>query len=296
MLAAEAGLFVLLSSVFSSSRSAPQLRQGVLRAVIGGRMQARTVASAAAKAQIEAAGIAVAGELAPATAYEVARATAVASSAAELWATHRADAIAEGLDEAAAVAQAGKRSAWKASQLATTEVAETWSHETNRVVTGAVRQGVALWKVWDSVLDRGTCLVCASAHGTAVPAGTPFPEGEPGAVHPCCRCQAVIVTREQVDPVVAQRGASGREAFEVHDEPPKSGPRVIPGRLPEPEPKRQPMRLVRPRKVDAIPLPGTPEAARRTKPATFRPGRPPTKPEVTARKRAQRIAALGVRP
>lgn len=294
MLAAEAGLFDALSGVFSSARSAPQLRQGVLRTVVAGRMQARTVASAAVRAQIEAAGIQVTGSLEPATAYEIARATAVANSAAELWETKRSQAMADGLSDAAAVTEAAEGSAWKATQIATTEVAETWSHEAARVAAAASRQGVKLWKVWDSALDRRTCSVCAGAHGTAVPAGTPFPEGEPGAVHPSCRCQTIIISREQVDPVVAEQGAQGSDAVEVHEAPPKSGPRVIPGRFPEPQ--REPLRLVRPRKIDDLPLPGTPEATRRTKPAVFRPGRPPTKAEVGARKRAQRIAALGARP
>lgn len=322
MLAAEAALFLLIFGVFRSARSAPQLRQGVLRAVITGRTEARTVASSAAIAQVEATGLRVVGSLSGATEYEIARATAAADGAAATWEGHLADAIAEGMPEAEAVKAATARSGWKASQIATTEVAETWSHETGRVAAAVARQGIPLWKVWDAVLDRRTCPVCGGSHGMAVPAGTDFPQGEPGAVHPNCRCQAILVTREQVDPVVAEKGGEPGDAIAV-ETPPKStrrprtppkpetqapaaetqqgGLRVIRGGLAgipddgEEWPTIE-VRQIRKRRIDAIPLPGTPAAAKRTKPATFPKSRPPFKAEVTARKRAQRIAALGVRP
>jgi hypothetical protein len=47
---------------------------------------------------------------------------------------------------------------------------------------------VELLKVWDATLDKRTCPVCSSADGTIVLAREAFPLGEPGAVHPRCRC------------------------------------------------------------------------------------------------------------
>ncbi len=47
---------------------------------------------------------------------------------------------------------------------------------------------IVLFKEWNADLDRRTCPICEGAHGTIRPVGVSFPEGEPGAVHPRCRC------------------------------------------------------------------------------------------------------------
>lgn len=47
---------------------------------------------------------------------------------------------------------------------------------------------VRLLKVWNSTLDKRTCPRCSDADGTIVFARDRFPLGEPGAIHPRCRC------------------------------------------------------------------------------------------------------------
>lgn len=51
-----------------------------------------------------------------------------------------------------------------------------------------VATDVELLKVWDATLDKRTCPTCSSADGTIVFARERFPLGEPGSVHPRCRC------------------------------------------------------------------------------------------------------------
>lgn len=279
MLLQEAALAAALLAVWRSARSPAEIRQGTARAVTVGRMAARVVATRAAQEQLEAIGLSLPAGVTVATSREAARALMVAESAAETWSKHHADAIAEGMVGAEATEAAKARSLWKVRQLSITETADTFSEQTSRVAARASGLGVRIYKVWDAVLDRRTCSVCAGSHGMAVPAESRFPEGEPGMVHPSCRCQAVIVTRDQVDPVVAQQGAQGADAMVVVHDDRRPGDRTAPAPAPR----------SRPRRVDALPLP----PSGRAKSATFRPGRPPTKSEVTARQKAQRRAEFG---
>lgn len=55
-----------------------------------------------------------------------------------------------------------------------------------------------LWKVWDATLDRRTCSVCADSDGLIVHSSEPFPRGEPGDVHPNCRCLVTYVTTAEM--------------------------------------------------------------------------------------------------
>lgn len=55
-----------------------------------------------------------------------------------------------------------------------------------------------LWRTWDAVLDRRACPRCRAADGTVVGASESFPLGEPGSVHPNCRCTWTLVTAEEV--------------------------------------------------------------------------------------------------
>jgi hypothetical protein len=50
---------------------------------------------------------------------------------------------------------------------------------------------------WDATLDERVCPVCARAHGTTVQVSEDFPEGEPGAVHPSCRCTWQLIRLEE---------------------------------------------------------------------------------------------------
>lgn len=84
----------------------------------------------------------------------------------------------------------------KLERIIVTESSEAF----NAGVTQAAREvanetGLKLWREWDATLDKHTCSVCASLHGSKVRVSESFPGGaEPGAVHPRCRCTVLIVT------------------------------------------------------------------------------------------------------
>jgi hypothetical protein len=46
---------------------------------------------------------------------------------------------------------------------------------------------------WDSILDQRTCSACAYADGEIVRVGERFSLGEPGGVHPRCRCTFTLL-------------------------------------------------------------------------------------------------------
>lgn len=71
------------------------------------------------------------------------------------------------------------------SVIAVTESAEAY----NGGRLAALRAyGVQVMRVWDAVLDRQVCPVCEESDGNIVGVNEGFPNGEPGAVHPNCRC------------------------------------------------------------------------------------------------------------
>lgn len=55
----------------------------------------------------------------------------------------------------------------------------------------------SLLKVWDATLDKLTCAICSAADGTIVGIRERFPHGEPGAVHPWCRCTWTVLTFDE---------------------------------------------------------------------------------------------------
>jgi SPP1 gp7 family putative phage head morphogenesis protein len=60
-----------------------------------------------------------------------------------------------------------------------------------------VRFQPKLYRMWDAVNDARTCSRCRSAHGTIVRVDDPFPDGEPGSVHPRCQCTWHILTPDE---------------------------------------------------------------------------------------------------
>jgi hypothetical protein len=81
--------------------------------------------------------------------------------------------------------------------VAATETASAWSEEMRRQGDHIAKRQekrdpaatIIIVKEWSAELDRRTCPVCEGADGTIRPLGMSFPAGEPGAVHPRCRCQ-----------------------------------------------------------------------------------------------------------
>lgn len=66
----------------------------------------------------------------------------------------------------------------------------------NRAKAASV--GAQVVRVWDATLDKRTCPVCASAHGTRSNPDGSFSVGEPGAVHPRCRCTFYLLSPSEV--------------------------------------------------------------------------------------------------
>lgn len=60
-----------------------------------------------------------------------------------------------------------------------------------------------LYRVWDSTFDQNTCQVCSSADGDTVLINEKFPRGEPGEVHPNCRCTYFILTEVEANRMAA---------------------------------------------------------------------------------------------
>jgi len=52
----------------------------------------------------------------------------------------------------------------------------------------AAEYDISLEKVWSAEMGAGTCQVCAGLDGTVVDLDEEFPDGNPGEVHPNCRC------------------------------------------------------------------------------------------------------------
>ena len=128
-------------------------------------------------------------------------------STAEYWRAQRAadGYVRHWLQSAAANTNAGPnplRSAsrvqsWRLDLGAATENSEAWVAGQRASLEWAAEYD--LWRQWDATLDRRTCPVCVNAHGTVVRANEAFPAGEPGAVHPRCRCDFVVLPRDAVD-------------------------------------------------------------------------------------------------
>lgn len=59
----------------------------------------------------------------------------------------------------------------------------------------AQQVGRSLARVWDALLDA--CPVCAAEDGKIVSVNERFSIGEPGSVHPFCRCSWTLVTLEE---------------------------------------------------------------------------------------------------
>jgi SPP1 gp7 family putative phage head morphogenesis protein len=78
-------------------------------------------------------------------------------------------------------------------RIAVTESAQAFNAERGAAAKEA-EDLAQLRKRWDARLDSKVCPVCADADGTIVPINEQFPLGEPGGVHPRCRCSWSIVT------------------------------------------------------------------------------------------------------
>lgn len=100
--------------------------------------------------------------------------------------------------ETAGVEAAEDLAEWRGRTIARTEAAQAFTGERQTVIEEAEALGIVVnvYKRWNAKFDR-TCSVCAGAHGLIVPAREPFPDGEPGDVHPNCQCWFDLLTEEE---------------------------------------------------------------------------------------------------
>lgn len=58
----------------------------------------------------------------------------------------------------------------------------------------SIKSDIPLYKQWDATLDKRTCKVCDQNDGLIISISESYPGGDPGYVHPNCRCQSIIIT------------------------------------------------------------------------------------------------------
>lgn len=131
-------------------------------------------------------------------AIEAAAAWALAGSTTALFRRKATEALRQGANRPIALALDGI--APSLTRLAVTETSSAFSKARALVLRDTANDNAgARWvrhayEMWDATLDKATCSVCGSMHGTMVPVGTRFRRGlQPGAVHPYCRCTSSIV-------------------------------------------------------------------------------------------------------
>ncbi len=82
--------------------------------------------------------------------------------------------------------------------IAATESSKAFNEGRNEAVN-RYSGSIGLFKVWDATMDRGTCSFCSSSGGKTIPISQKFSFGEPGSVHPMCRCTYIVISAEEQD-------------------------------------------------------------------------------------------------
>lgn len=127
---------------------------------------------------------------------DLARARAFSRSYAARW--FGAAAMSDG-SIAESARRANKTTLGSLRRIAVTESSEAFSSGRARYIRLAPP---SLLRVWDAQLDRRVCPICSQADGTIVGAREPFPLGEPGGVHPWCRCSWTLITATEARDVL----------------------------------------------------------------------------------------------
>jgi hypothetical protein len=118
---------------------------------------------------------------------DLARGHAASDSYARRW---ESKALGSSTAEAALIANAETDSAL--TRIAITESSEAFN---SGRLAAARASGLDLFRRWDAQADA--CPVCAMADGKIVGVNEPFPEGEPGSVHPNCNCDWELISAEE---------------------------------------------------------------------------------------------------
>ncbi len=206
-----------IADVVSKSRKAglshmaiaPALANALHSAIMRARRLARTAGRARLAAEAKALGASLQTEISARTlVQDSARAQLLAQRHARRWldAVKKAEAkneaariiarkdVGEDDDEAEdatapAVVIATQETVAAIERIAATENAQAFTNE-RTIAHTELMFGL---KRWDARLDKATCPFCRHADGTLVELHERFPQGEPGDVHPNCRCSWSLV-------------------------------------------------------------------------------------------------------
>ncbi len=132
--------------------------------------------------------------------------TRLAEKTAELESrTAATEALSPGLERIAVTessqAFSAARSSAGALALPEAELVKEYGGGKPSVVTAT-----QLMKIWNAELDKRTCFVCENSEGTIVGLAENFSSGEPGAVHPFCRCTWTLLTMQESEDRVLIKG------------------------------------------------------------------------------------------
>jgi hypothetical protein len=72
--------------------------------------------------------------------------------------------------------------------VAEVESSDAWNKARTQAAADVEVAGGVLVKTWSSALERNTCGTCRSLDGRTILAESEWPYGEPGSVHPRCKC------------------------------------------------------------------------------------------------------------
>jgi hypothetical protein len=122
---------------------------------------------------------------------DTARARSASKSYAKQWLSK-----ADGKTIGEAARAANRDSLPSLHRIGVTESSQAYS-EAKRI--GAKSVPVKLYRVWDAVLDKRTCFVCSGADGDITGIRERFSSGEPGSVHPNCRCTWSVLAESETN-------------------------------------------------------------------------------------------------
>jgi len=146
-----------------------------------GQARAYSRAASIARLRAELAALGIPKRVAAAAADEAVRDAMRASRIARIYADRW-----RSVAEADGAAEASRATVGRVRVIAATESAEAWN--SGRLHALQNYPEIQVMRVWDATLDKRTCQVCANADGDMVGVQERFPNGEPGMVHPNCRC------------------------------------------------------------------------------------------------------------
>jgi len=122
---------------------------------------------------------------------DIRRARTLADNYARRWLKK-----AEGDTVAKAAVAANTETVGSLKRIAVTESSEALNGGRDSAAE-EIRQHTSLLKVWDAQLDKLTCPICSAADGAIVGIKENFPHGQPGAVHPWCRCTWQVLSFDE---------------------------------------------------------------------------------------------------